>query len=59
MYSRNRFPKLRLALTIVFIVMAILFDTIFGLSQFPILTIIVCGIVALYECVSPFIYSPR
>lgn len=41
------------------IVAAFIFDVIFSTSRVPVLTMIVCGIVTLYECISPFIYSSR
>jgi TM2 domain-containing membrane protein YozV len=41
------------------IIIAFFFDLIFGVGKIPILTSIVCGIVAVYECVSPFIYTSR
>lgn len=41
------------------IVGSLIFDMIFGTSKYPFLTIIVCGIVVLYEIVSPFIYAAR
>lgn len=36
-----------------------LIDVIFSLSRYPILTISVCGIVLVYELVSPYLYSAR
>ena len=38
---------------------AFIADVMFSTSRLPIFTIIVCGIVTLYEIVSPFIYSAR
>lgn len=33
-------------------------DLVFGTSTYPKLLIIVCAIIALYEFVSPYVYSP-
>lgn len=41
------------------VILAFIFDVIFSTSRVPIFTILVCGIVTLYEIVSPFIYSVR
>lgn len=38
---------------------ALLFDSMLSNSRYPILTIIVCAIVLLYEYVSPYIYHSR
>jgi hypothetical protein len=38
---------------------ALVIDSIFAIGRYPILTILVCGIVLIYELVSPFIYSSR
>lgn len=38
---------------------AFLGDIIFGTLRFPVLTLLVCGIVIVYEFVSPFIYASR
>lgn len=40
-------------------VCALVIDSIFAIGRYPILTILVCGIVLIYELVSPIIYSPR
>ncbi len=34
-------------------------DMLFSLVRYPVLTISVCGIVVLYELVSPYIYRAR
>lgn len=34
-------------------------DSIFSISRFPVIFMVVCGIVVVYEFVSPFIYSSR
>jgi hypothetical protein len=33
-------------------------DLVLGTSQYPKMLIIVCAIIALYELVSPYIYTP-
>lgn len=38
---------------------ALVIDSIFAIGRYPVLTIVVCGIVLIYELVSPFIYSSR
>lgn len=60
MYSNKRrsFPVKSIVISLA-IIFAILFDLIFSFSSLPVLTIIVCGIVVIYECVSPFIYTAR
>jgi hypothetical protein len=37
---------------------AIIYDAFFGTKHYPVLTIILCGIVVIYEFVSPNIYRP-
>lgn len=34
-------------------------DILFSLSRYPILTILVCGIVVVYELIAPYLYSSR
>lgn len=41
------------------ILVSLLVDILFSLGRYPILTVIVCGIVLVYEFVSPYIYSSR
>ena len=41
------------------IIIAFIFDSIFSVSRLPVLLCLVCGIVVLYELVSPFIYKAR
>lgn len=48
---------IKFSIIIISIIFAIVFDIILGISNYPILTIIVCGIVILYEYISPFIYK--
>lgn len=43
----------------VLFIIVIFFDATFGTSRFPICTLALCGIVVLYECISPYIYSSR
>ncbi len=60
MHDRNKKSSLFRPIFIACLVLAaILFDLILGTSRFPILTIVVCGIVVIYECISPFVYSAR
>lgn len=41
------------------IIFSIIFDSALGVSKYPVLTLVVCAIVFLYEYLSPFIYSSR
>ena len=41
------------------IVFSIIFDSALGVSEYPVITLVVCAIVFLYEYLSPFIYSSR
>lgn len=59
MYSRKQSPYLRTIFLVVLVILAFFFDVIFSTSRIPVFTTIVCGIVALYELVSPFIYAAR
>lgn len=59
MYSSKTYPFIRPALFILMIAGAFFFDVIFGISRYPVMVMVVCGIVVLYEIVSPFIYSSR
>jgi hypothetical protein len=59
MYSRKRTFGLKPFIIGIVIVSAFIADVIFSTSRFPVFTIIVCGIVTLYEIVSPFIYKAR
>jgi hypothetical protein len=56
--SKKQFPYKAVFITLL-ITGALLMDVFFGTASFPILTSIVCAIVVIYECVSPFIYSSR
>lgn len=40
------------------IVVAFLIDAVLGTGNKPILLILVCAIIALYEFVSPYVYTP-
>lgn len=59
MYDRKKRISLRTPLLILICVVSFFFDIVFGTERVPVLTIIVCGIVVVYECISPFIYSSR
>jgi hypothetical protein len=59
MYNRNRSPYIRTVLITLLVLVAFIIDVIFSTSRFPVFTSIVCGIVVIYEFVSPFIYSAR
>jgi hypothetical protein len=59
MYSRKRSPYFRTVFLVVLVSAAFFFDVMFSTSRIPVFTTIVCGIVALYELVSPFIYAAR
>lgn len=39
--------------------MTFFFDIILGLSRVPVFTLVLCGIVIVYEIVSPYIYTAR
>lgn len=49
----------RTLLIIFALLVALFFDIVLGSARVPILTLIVCGIVVVYEIVSPFIYTSR
>jgi hypothetical protein len=38
---------------------AVILDTLFGSRKLPILTVVVCGIVIIYEFISPHLYTKR
>jgi hypothetical protein len=38
--------------------LSFLIDLVLGTSQYPKLLIVVCAIIALYEFVSPYVYTP-
>lgn len=46
-------------ITTLLVIISIVFDTLFSVSKYPVLTLLVCGIVIVYIYVSPFIYSSR
>jgi hypothetical protein len=50
--------KIRYIIFMVFGIGAIAYDAFFGTKQYPVLTMILCGIVVIYEFVSPNIYRP-
>lgn len=41
------------------ITVSIIIDILFALGRYPVLTILVCAIVVLYEFVSPYLYVSR
>ncbi len=59
MYSPKVFSYWRKGVLVLLIGGAFFFDVVFGTSRYPILTMLVCGIVVLYEFVSPYIYTAR
>ncbi len=59
MYSNKQKTNWYGFLVTLLIAIAFIFDIIFSTTRLPILTIVVCGIVVLYECISPLIYSSR
>ena len=59
MYSPKVFTHWRKVVLVLLVGGAFFFDVVFGTSEYPILTMLVCGIVVLYELVSPYIYTAR
>jgi phage-related holin len=55
---KNNMKKKNIFITILVLV-AFLFDCILGTGRVPTLTILVCAIVVVYECISPYLYSSR
>ncbi len=56
MLIRNNLQSI---LYIILILSALFYDVLLGDSKYPLVTLIVCGILILYERVSPFIYVAR
>ena len=50
--------RLKTTFFCLFIGAALITDLVMGTSRYPILLIIVCAIVILYESVSPYVYTP-
>jgi hypothetical protein len=48
----------RVGLFVCFVI-TLFFDLVLSLSRVPIFTLILCGIVVIYEIVSPYIYTSR
>lgn len=44
---------------ILFFIPSFIFDVSVGLGRVPVVTAVLCGIVLIYEFVSPYIYSSR
>lgn len=60
MYSNKKTnPMITTICVWTLIVIAFFMDVIFGSMRIPIFTTIVCAIVTLYECISPYIYKAR
>jgi hypothetical protein len=59
MYSRKKNTYIGPVLTTLLVVIAFVADIIFSTSRIPVFTSTLCGIVVLYELVSPFIYAAR
>lgn len=59
MYTNKNTSSIKTVVIFFGILFALIFDVTFGTASFPVLTSIVCGIVVIYELVSPFIYSSR
>jgi len=60
MYKNNSMPVSRYYVLIsVSFLMTFFFDIILGLSRVPVFTLVLCGIVIVYEIVSPYIYTAR
>ncbi len=46
-------------LVLISFVITLFFDLVLSLSRVPIFTLTLCGIVVIYEIVSPYIYTSR
>lgn len=59
MYNHKRTLPYKSIFVAGIIIAAFLGDVIFSTGRLPILTLVVCGIVIVYECVSPYLYAAR
>lgn len=51
--------RLKIILFTCLIAIAFFIDTTLGTLSYPKMLIMVCAMIAIYECVSPYIYTPR